>query len=104
MSESVVYMTCCDQEEAEHIAQVLVEKRLAACVNMLGGMNSVYWWEGKIEHSKEVVLVVKTRSELIEGLTHVVTELHSYEVPCIVSWPLEGGNPDFLKWIRDETS
>jgi periplasmic divalent cation tolerance protein len=98
-----VYMTTADRAEAEKIGRVLVETRLAACVNMLPGMRSLYWWQGKIETGEEVVLIAKTRRGLLDELTAKVRQLHSYEVPCVVALPISGGNPDFLDWLEKET-
>ena len=104
MPESFIYATCADAEEAEAIGAMLVEKRLAACVNILPGMRSLYWWRGKVERAEEAVLVAKTRTELVEALTRAVKEAHGYEVPCVVSLPITGGNRDFLEWIGAETA
>lgn len=103
MSESLVYMTCETMKEAEGIGSVLVERRLAACVNILPGMKSMYWWEGKVEQAEEVVLIAKTSDSLVEELTQAVKAMHGYDVPCVVSVPIQGGNSDFLDWIRSET-
>lgn len=103
MSESLVYMTCETNAEAENIGTVLVERRLAACVNILGGMRSLYWWEGKVEKGEEVVLIAKTKTNLVDELTEAVKAMHSYDVPCIAAMPLKGGNPEFLAWIGEET-
>lgn len=103
MPESLVYMTCGSAEEAERIGRSLVEKRLAACVNMFEGMRSLYWWEGKVEKGSEVVLIAKTRKDLVDDLTREVKRLHEYDVPCIVTVPIDGGNGDFLRWIQEET-
>jgi len=103
MAESFVYMTCENETEAENIGTVLVERRLAACVNILGGMKSMYWWDGKVQKAQEVVLIAKTREELVDELTEAVKGVHSYDVPCVAVLPIVGGNPDFLKWIEAET-
>ncbi|HKI81806.1 MAG TPA: divalent-cation tolerance protein CutA [Pseudodesulfovibrio sp.] len=104
MSESFIYVTCSGETEAETIGGMLVAKRLAACVNILPGMRSLYWWQGKVERGEEVVLIAKTRNDLVAPLTEAVTAAHGYDVPCVVSLPITGGNPDFLAWIRAETS
>ena len=105
MSEYVsVYMTASSAEEADRIASALVEERLAACVNILGGIRSVYRWDGAVQSDAEVALVAKTRAALFGALAARVRALHSYEVPCIVSWPIEAGNPAYLAWIGDETA
>ncbi len=103
MSESFIYMTCASKEEAEIIGAALVEKRLAACVNLIDGMESMYWWEGKIEKGRETVLIAKTRTNRVIELTQCVKEMHSYDVPCVTAIPIEGGNGDYLNWIRSET-
>jgi periplasmic divalent cation tolerance protein len=86
------------------IGRTLVAERLAACANLLPGVTSVYRWQGAIEEAGEVVLVLKTRAALVERLTARVKELHPYEVPCVVALPILGGNPDYLRWIEQETS
>ena len=103
MSESFIYITCADDREAETIGGMLVQSRLAACVNILPGMKSLYWWQGKLERGEEVVLIAKTRTELVDELTEAVKAAHGYEVPCVVSLPITSGNADFLRWIREET-
>lgn len=103
MSEQFVYMTCENLAEAENIGSILVERRLVACVNILGGMKSMYWWKGKVETAQEVVLIAKTTEVLLPELSEAVKAMHGYEVPCIVAMPIRGGNPDFLAWIRKET-
>ncbi len=98
-----VYITASNMVEAEIIGSMLVEKRLAACVNIFEKMTSIYRWEGKVHKEHETVIIAKTRTGLIDELTAEVRELHSYIVPCIVSMPVTGGNPDFLSWIENET-
>lgn len=103
MSVSFVYITASSVEEAEIIGRNLVSRKLAACVNIIDGMKSIYHWEGKIETGNEVILIAKTKEALIDELTENVKALHSYKVPCIVSIPILGGNIEFLNWIRNET-
>jgi len=103
MEPIFVYMTTADEAEAEKIGRVLVETRLAACVNLIPGMRSLYWWKDTIESGSEVVLIAKTRRSLLDDLTAKVRQLHSYEVPCVVALPITGGNPDFLAWLDKET-
>lgn len=103
MAESFVYITCNTPAEADSIGEVLVGKRLAACVNIIDGMRSMYWWEGKVEKNEETVLIAKTQTSMVEDLTEAVKAHHGYDIPCIVSMPIEGGNADFLNWIREET-
>lgn len=98
-----VYMTAATREEAERIARTLVEERLAACVNILPGMVSVYRWQGAVERADEVVLIAKTRRSSFPALAERVRALHSYEVPCIVELPLGQGDMPYLDWIAAET-
>lgn len=104
MSATLVYMTAGSMEEARSVGASLVERRLAACVNILPGMLSQYRWEGSVQTDEEVVLIAKTRGELVDALTGHVREIHSYDCPCVVALPIEGGNPAFLQWIADETA
>jgi len=103
MSHCLVYITASGPEEARRIGRALVAARLAACANVCGELNSIYWWEGEIQESAEAALIVKTRGVLVPALTEKVRELHSYNCPCIVALPITGGNPDFLDWIEAET-
>ena len=103
MNLNLVYITAEDTDEARAIGRALVESRLVACVNIIDGVNSMYWWEGAIQDDHEAVLIAKTREALVPELIEKVKELHSYECPCIVSMPIESGNVDFLRWIEDET-
>ncbi len=103
MSARFVYITASSEEEAARIGKRLVEDRLVACANIIGSIRSFYWWEGKIQEDQEAVVIVKTREELMERLMDAVRSLHSYECPCVVSLPIVEGNPDFLRWIYDET-
>lgn len=100
----LVYMTAGSKDEAERIGNTLVRERLAACVNVLDGMTSLYWWEDAVQHAQETVLIAKTRSGVLERLKERVSALHSYECPCIVAWPITGGHAPFLDWIRAQTS
>ncbi|MBI5518513.1 MAG: divalent-cation tolerance protein CutA [Desulfovibrio sp.] len=104
MAAQLVYVTAPSMAEAERLARLAVEGRLAACANILPGMRSLYWWRGKLENADEVVLILKTTEELVEPLTQALTRAHSYECPCVVALPIASGNPDFLRWIADETA
>lgn len=103
MSECMIYITTGSTEEAEIIGRNLVSRKLAACVNIIGNMKSIYHWEGKIETAEEVVVIAKTKKELVNELIENVKTLHSYDCPCVVAVPIVDGNTDFLKWIRNET-
>ena len=98
-----VYITTKDAHQARTIGRTLVDERLAACVNIIDGMQSIYRWEGNTCEEGETVLIAKTRQSLFDALTRRVKELHSYSCPCIVALPITEGNTDFLEWIRLET-
>lgn len=104
MKTCFVYMTMESPDQARRIGRALVEARLAACVNIIDGMTSFYWWQGKIDEGRETVLIAKTRADLVARLTERVTSLHSYACPCIVSLPIGGGNQAFIDWIAAETA
>jgi periplasmic divalent cation tolerance protein len=97
-----VFCTCPEQE-ADRIAAALLEERLVACVQTLP-VRSRYWWRGKLESAAEVMLLMKTRAELMERLTRRVRQLHPYEVPEVVSVAIAEGNPDYLAWLTAETT
>lgn len=103
MAAVIVYMTAADADQAGRIGRALVEKRLAACVNVLGPIRSFYWWDGKVQDEAEVAFIAKTREDLLPALTAEVRALHGYDVPCVAAAPVVGGNPDFLAWIAAET-
>lgn len=98
-----LYVTCATAIEAETIARTLVGERLAACANVLGAMQSFYWWNGEVQNGSEVALVLKTRRELADAATQRIKALHSYDCPCVVALDISGGNADFLNWIVRET-
>ena len=98
-----VYTTYPSLVEAERIGKALLERRLAACVNVLPGMISHYWWQGVIERGEEVVMIIKTRASLAEGVRAAVKEMHSYTTPAILVLPIEGGEPGYLDWLMQET-
>lgn len=100
---SLLYITCADIDQARHIGKLLVEERLVACVNIVPRIESIYHWEGKLVDAAEALLLAKTRTELVEACIRRTRELHSYSCPCIVSFPLANGSPDFLHWIEAET-
>ena len=100
----MVYMTAADEDEARRIGRALVEEKLAACVNVIPGMRSIYRWRGEVHDDREVVVIAKTREALVEALVARVKELHSYDCPCVVALPIVAGNPDFLAWIEAETA
>jgi periplasmic divalent cation tolerance protein len=100
----LVYTTWPSIVEAERVGRKIVEKRLAACVNILPGMISHYWWQGKIERAEEAVMLVKTRASLAESIRATVKELHSYTIPAVMVLAVENLDPDYHQWIVKETS
>ena len=96
---NLVYMTAGSKDEALTIGKALVAKKLAACVNVIDQMNSIFEWEGEVQHDTEVVLIAKTAESRVPELIETVKAEHSYDCPCIVCLPVSNGNPDFLEWI-----
>jgi periplasmic divalent cation tolerance protein len=103
MSATVAYITARDHGEALLIGRALLESRSVACINIIEGMQSMYWWEGRLEEARECILIAKTVASKQEEIIRRVKELHSYSVPCVVFWPLSGGNQEYLSWIERET-
>ena len=100
----LVYTTWPSIVEAERAGRAIVERRLAACVNILPGMISHYWWKGKIERAEEVVMFVKTRASLTYAVRDAVKESHSYTTPAIMTLSVEDLDPDYHAWIAAETT
>lgn len=103
MTTAVVYVTAATREDALAIARPLVDERLVACANVIGDVTSVYRWEGAVHADPEVVVVLKTRTELVDAVVARIRELHPYDQPCITSWPIERGDPGYLAWIESST-
>ncbi len=99
----VIYCTCPDQATAEHIAETVVDERLAACVNLVSGLTSIYRWQGQIQRDTEWLLIIKTRRTVYSLLEARLRELHPYEVPEIIALPIQAGLADYLDWIVDST-
>jgi len=99
----IILVTASSEEEAKKIAQVLVEKRLAACVNLIKDIRSIFRWKGKLSDEKEILLVIKTRKKLYKNVEEEVISLHSYEVPEIIALPIILGSKDYLYWVDSET-
>jgi periplasmic divalent cation tolerance protein len=104
MEAILIYITAADKAEAEKLASALVGERLAACANILDGVDSSFWWEGKIEHGREALCLLKSVRGKFPALRQRVLELHSYKTPCVVALPIIDGNPDFLAWISESCS
>lgn len=103
-SPLLILCTCPDAESAGRIARTLVDERLAACVNRLPGVTSVYRWQGEIHEDGEVLLLIKTRRELFEALRARVMALHPYDVPEVIALEIAAGHAPYLQWLRAETT
>lgn len=103
MSNILVLSTCTNAEEAERIGRGVVESKLAACVNIVPGIRSIYRWKGAVEDAQECLLVLKTRQDRFRLLTAEIRKLHSYEVPEIIGLPIIDGDAEYLAWIENET-
>jgi periplasmic divalent cation tolerance protein len=96
----IVVMTAANKQEAAEIVRMLLEERLIACANILDSVHSVFWWKGKVEEEKEVLVFMKSRRSLFEKLSERVVELHSYDVPEILALQVVEGNHAYLEWLR----
>ena len=103
MENIIVFITAPNEDEAAKIARVIVEERLAGCVNIVRNMRSIYSWQGKIEDEPEVLMIVKTQSKLFNKLSKRVREIHSYTVPEVIAMPIVKGSRDYLKWLKEVT-
>ena len=99
-----IYIVAADDAEADRIAEALVAERLAACVNIMGPVRSVYRWQGRVERADEVALIAKSTAALFDRLAERVRALHSYDTPAIVAWPIVAGDKAYLDWIGAETA
>jgi periplasmic divalent cation tolerance protein len=98
----VIFCTCGTHDEALAIANSLVEARLAACVNVLPPVHSIYRWEGKLETAHEVLLIIKTTQERFPAVRDRITQLHTYDTPEIIAMPVVEGSDKYLDWLRDQ--
>lgn len=103
MNYMVVFITCPNIKEAKHISSILVNKKLAACVNIISKIHSIFYWQGKIDKAKEVLLIVKSQKRLFSQIANVVKKYHSYDTPEIIALPLVLGNKKYLHWIKNST-
>ena len=95
----VIYVTSSSRKEAEDISHVLLNEKLAVCVNILGEIDSIFWWDNKLVSEKEIGFLVKTSLSKADAVISRVKEVHSYECPCIIKLGVDGGDPEFLKWV-----
>ena len=98
-----LYSTYPDLDSARAAARLAIEEKLAACVNIYPGMTSLYVWQGKMEESHEFAAFFKTRRALVDKAINALWAVHTYELPCFVVLPLEGGSSDYLAWVRQQT-
>ncbi len=97
----VVLVTAGNKKEADAIARELIKKKLAACVNIIDNLVSIFWWQAKIDTAKEALLVIKSKKSLLPKVIKLIKSKHSYEIPEIIALPIVAGNPAYLKWIDD---
>ena len=97
----VIFVTCGNKEEAKKIAAALIDKRLAACVNIMDGVESFFWWQGKVDEAKEALLMIKTKKAKFAKIVKLVKSIHSYEVPEIIALPVVCGYAPYLGWINE---
>ena len=98
----VIFVTTGANEEAHKIASVLLKRRKVACVNIVPGVSSFFWWEDEIDSAQESLLIIKTKASLLNEIISLVKEIHSYDTPEIIALPIIGGNPAYLDWIDKE--
>lgn len=99
----LVLSTCPNQESAVALGTQLVEERLAACVNLVPGLTSIYRWEGTVHRDPEVLLLIKTKADCLDRLTEALSRLHTYDLPEIIAVPITAGLPEYLNWISQCT-
>ena len=97
----VVFVTAKDADQAQRISSALIEARLAACVNIVTGICSLFWWEGKIDTADEALLIIKSTRSAFKKIVAAVKKTHSYDVPEVIALPIIDGNKDYLRWIND---
>ena len=98
----LIYITMADKAQARQMGRFLVESRLAACVNIFDGINSMYLWRGEFQDDQEAVLIAKSTKERVPELIAAVKARHGYDCPCVVTLPISGGNAEFLSWIGEQ--
>ena len=101
MSVLSVYVVFADADEAQRVGRTIIEERLAACVNIIGPISSIYRWKGKVESADEVAVIFKTTDRRSDALITRIAELHSYDVPCIVNWPIDKILAPYADWVED---
>ncbi|MFH1678062.1 MAG: divalent-cation tolerance protein CutA [Candidatus Omnitrophota bacterium] len=97
----IILITCANKREAKKISGELVQQKLAACVNVVDKITSIFWWQGKIDSAAELLLIAKSKKSLMPRIIKLVKSLHSYKVPEIIALPIVAGNDDYIKWINE---
>lgn len=98
-----VYVTAADEAQAAVLATTLLERRLIACANLLPGMRSLYRWGDRVQDEPEVAMLLKTSTERVDAVIAAIEELHPYDTPCAVVWPIEAGSAPYLRWVVEES-
>jgi periplasmic divalent cation tolerance protein len=101
MTDIMVFITAATRQEAQKIARSLLDKHLIACANILGPVESQFWWQGKIDEAKEFLVLMKSNERLFEKLSKTIKEMHSYEVPEILALPIVKGGASYLEWLTE---
>jgi periplasmic divalent cation tolerance protein len=99
---SIVYITTSGDLESKKIAKKLLEEKIAACINIIPTVESIYLWKGKIEQDSESIMLVKTKSKMVEEVIKRVEELHSYEIPCVLEITVNKGSKNYIEWMKSE--
>jgi len=97
----IVLVTAPGEDVAKKLARSILDKKLAACVNVVPGLHSMFWWQGKIDEQSEVLLIIKTLQDKLGALIAAVKQEHPYDTPEIIALPIIGGSDDYLQWLRD---
>lgn len=103
-NKRLILTTTTSQDEARRIGNALVERRLAACISIVSGIDSIYRWKGKVEEAQEFLLLIKTTESAVESLRDAIQELHSYEVPECIVLPIDSGSEKYLNWIDESVT
>ena len=98
----IIFITTGTYEEADQVAEVLLKQRKAACINIVPGVRSRFWWEGQLHSDRENLLIVKAKASLLDEIVGLVKEVHSYDVPEVIALPIIGGSSDYVEWIGKE--
>ncbi|MDP2939693.1 MAG: divalent-cation tolerance protein CutA [Candidatus Omnitrophota bacterium] len=100
----LIIISCANKKEAEKIAQAAIKKKLAACANIIEGVSSKFWWQGKIDNANEILIFLKTKRLLFKKIAKLVKSMHSYDVPEIIALPIIAGERDYLRWLSECTT